>query len=113
MNARLFWGALGVQAVAVAGLFATLVALPLPDDFFEGWGFLVGPLAWLACSLLTARALALPVAFVLFAAIAGGVAGAIVLLVAGHGAAMVVALLVFGASCGGYDRAAERPATTK
>jgi hypothetical protein len=113
VSARLFWKALGVQAGAVAVLFGTLVALPLDESFFEDWGPLVGPVAWLACSLLTARLLALPMTFVLFAAVAGGVAGAIVLLAASHLAGMIVALLVFGASCAGYDPAAEQPATTE
>jgi hypothetical protein len=112
VSARLFWKSLGVQAAAVAVLFAVL-ALPLDESFFEDWGFLVGPAAWLGCSLLTARVLALPVAFVLFAALAAGVAGALVLLAAGHLAGMIVALLVFGASCAGYDPAADRPATSE
>jgi hypothetical protein len=111
VDSALFWKALGVQAAAVAVLFGVLVALPLPDDFFEDVGFVVGPLAWIACSVVTARVLHLPLAFALFAALAGGVAGAIVLVVAGHLPGMVAALLVFGASCAGYDPAAEEAAT--
>jgi hypothetical protein len=110
VNARLFWKALGVQAAAVAALFAILVALPLGDDFFDDWGFVVGPIAWFACSLVTARVLSLPLAFVLFSALAGGVAGTIVLVVANHWAGMVAGLLVFAASCGSYDQAAEKTA---
>ena len=110
MNVRLFWKSLGVQAAAVTILFGILVALPLGDDFFDDWGFAVGPIAWLGCSLLTARLLTLPLAYVLFSALAGGVAGTIVLLVAGHWAGMAAALLVFAASCGSYDPAAEHAA---
>jgi hypothetical protein len=110
VNARLFWQSLGVQAAAVGVLFGILVALPLGDDFFDDWGFAVGPIAWLACSLLTARLLTLPLAYVLFSAVAGGVAGTIVLLVANHWAGMAAALLVFAASCGSYDPAAEHAA---
>ncbi|MCA1843722.1 MAG: hypothetical protein LC792_11175, partial [Actinobacteria bacterium] len=65
--------------------------------------WLVGPLAWVACALVTARVLSLPLGFVLFSALAGGVAGAIVFLVANHLAGMVASLLVFAASCGSYD----------
>lgn len=111
MNVRLFWRSLVVQGIVLAIPFVVL-ALTLDESFFEDWGFLVGPAAWLACSLLTARLLALPVVFVLFAAVAAGVAGALVLLAAGHLAGMIVALLVFGASCAGYDPAADRPATS-
>jgi hypothetical protein len=108
VNSRLFWRSLAVQAVLVAVLFAVL-ALLLPEDFFDDWGFLVGPLAWIACSLLTARILPLPVSFVLFAALAGGVAATIVLLVANHWAGLIAGLLVFAASCGSYDAEAGKP----
>jgi hypothetical protein len=102
VNARIFWKALVVQAVVVAIPFAAL-GLALDEDFFEDWGWLVGPLVWLACSLVTARILDIPRAYVLFSAVAGGVAGLIVMLVATHWAGMVAALLVFAASCGSYD----------
>jgi hypothetical protein len=110
VNARLFWLSLGVQLAAVAVLSGVLIALPLSDDFFDDWGFLVGPIAWLVCSLVTARVLSLPVGYVLFAALAGGVAGTIVLLVASHWPGVGVALLVFGASCASYDPNAEADA---
>lgn len=102
MRAKLFWSSLAVQAVAVAVLFAAL--LPLGRDFFESWGFVVGPIAWLACSYVTAKVLKLPVSLAVFSAVAGGVAGGIAMAVASnHTAGMIAALLVFGASCGGYD----------
>jgi hypothetical protein len=103
MNARLFWKALAVQSAAVLVLFAILVALPLGDDFFEDYGFALGPVAWIACSFVTARVLDMPLAYVLFSAAAGGVAGLLVFLVAGHWAGMAIGLLVFAASCGSYD----------
>lgn len=114
MNARLFWKALVVQAVLVGGLFGILVALPLPEDFFKDVGFVTGPLAWIVCSIGTGRVLKLPLGFVAFAALAGGVAGLIVLLAASHYAGMVAALLVFSASCGSYEPEADElsPATT-
>ena len=103
MDSRLFWKSLAVQALFVGVLFAILVALPLGDDFFEDYGWATGPAAWFGCSLLTARVLDIPVGYVLFSAIAAGVCGAIVLLVATHWAGMVVALLVFAASKVTYD----------
>ena len=102
MDQRLFWRSLAVQAVSVGLLFLVL-ALALDEDFFEDYGWIVGPVAWAACSLLTARILALPPGLVLFAALAGGVAGFLVGLVAGHVPGLAVSLLVFAASCGGYD----------
>jgi hypothetical protein len=103
VNTRLFWLALVVQALAVAALSGLLVALPLPDDFFEDWGFLTGPAAWAASALVTARVLSLPPGYVLFAALAGGVAGALVFLATSHWPGVAAGLLVFAASCGSYE----------
>ena len=103
MNQALFWRSLAVQTVVVGGLFLLLLALPLGDDFFEDYGAVIGPLAWILCSIVTARLLSLPAGLALFAALAGGVAGGLVGLVAGHAPGLGVALLVFAAACGGYD----------
>ena len=109
MDSRTFWKALVAQGLAVAALAAVLAVL-LSDDFFEDYGWISGPLAWLGCSLLTARLLALPISIALFSAAAGGIAGAIVFLVASHWPGVVAGLLVFAASCASYDAGAE-PAT--
>ena len=103
MDPRLFWKSLLVQAALVAVLFAILVALPLGEDFFEDYGWITGPVAWLGCSVLTARVLRMPVGYVVFSAIAGGVCGAIVFLITSHLPGMVVGLLVFAASNATYD----------
>jgi hypothetical protein len=102
VNARLFWKSLVVQAVVVAIPFGALGAA-LSEDFFKDWGWLVGPAVWLASSLITARILDLPRSYVLFSAVAGGVAGAIVFIATSHFPGMVAALLVFAAACGSYE----------
>jgi hypothetical protein len=102
LNARLFWKALVAQAIAVAIPFAIL-GVALSHDFFEDWGWLVGPIVWLACSVVTGRILSLPRLYVLFAAVAGGVAGLLVMLATSHTAGLIAALLVFSASIGSYD----------
>jgi hypothetical protein len=103
VNKALFWRALAVQAIAIAVLSGILIALPLSHSFFEDYGVIVGPLAWAACSAITARVLSIPLAFALFAAVAGGVAGGLVSLVTSHWAGVAAGLLVFAASCSGYD----------
>jgi hypothetical protein len=109
VNIRLFWKSLLVQALVLAVPFVVL-ALTLDESFFEDWGWVAGPLVWLACAAVTARILSLPAGYVMFSAVAGGVAGAIVFLVASHSAGMVAGLLVFAASCGSYDPEAEAEA---
>ena len=60
------------------------------------------PNAW-ACSAVTGRILSFPLAYVLFSAVAGGVAGLIVMLATSHTPGLIAALLVFAASRGSYD----------
>ena len=110
MNTRLFWRAAGVQLLLVAVVFGVLLALPLGDDFFEDYGLIVGPVAWILCSLGTGRILSLPLDLTLFAAAAGGVAGTLVGIVAEHVFGLIVAIAVFAASCAGYDAVRDAPA---
>lgn len=97
MDSRLFWKAAALQVALVGVLFA-LLAVALSEDFFDDWGLLVGPLAWLACSLVTGRVLGIGVQFALFAAIAGGVAAAVVDFAGPHWLAIVAGIGVFAAS---------------
>jgi len=106
MDQRLFWRAALTQAIAVAVLFGILVALPLPEDFFEDYGIVAGPLAWILCAVIAALILKLPWQLALFAAAAGGVAGVLVDIAgAKHYIALPIAVAVFGACCGGYETA--------
>ena len=107
MDSSLFVRAAVVQALLVGALFAVLIALPLDHDFFEDYGWITGPVAWLACAAASARILGLPRELALFAAIAGGVAGALVGLTLDHTAGLVVAVGVFAASCAGYQDEAD------
>jgi hypothetical protein len=106
MDKRLFWRAAITQAVAVAIVAGVLIALPLGDDFFEDYGIVAGPLAWLGCAVVTALILKLPWTLALFAAVAGGVAGFLVDAAgADHWIALPIAVAVFAACCGGYETA--------
>jgi len=107
MDSSLFARAALVQALLVGALFAVLLALPLGDDFFEDYGWITGPVAWVGCAAVAARILSLPAALAVFAAVAGGVAGAIVGLAVDHTLGLVVAIAVFAASCAGYAEDAD------
>lgn len=108
LNSRLFWRALAAQALLAGSVFAILVLLPLPEDFFEDYGFVAGPLAWLASAYVVSRfALPIPLSLGMFSALAGLVAGTLVMIATSHTPGGVAALLVFAASCAGYDEHAE------
>ncbi len=110
MNVGLFWKSLALQAILVAVPFA-LLAVTLEKSFFEDYGWAVGPAVWLGCSVVAARVLDIPASYVVFSAVAGGVAGLLVMLATSHIAGVAVALLVFAASCGSWDPDALEEAT--
>ena len=112
MDSNRFWRAFAVQGAQIGVLFVAL-ALALDDDFFEDYGFVVGPLIWIGCSLVTGRVLRLPVSYTLFCALAGAVAGIVVELAGPHWAAAIAGVAVFAASASGYDeQLAEGQAST-
>ena len=89
----------------MALLFAALVALPLGEDFFEDYGWISGPVAWVLCSAGTAavlslrRALSLP---------SRAEPLAIVGVALDHTAGLIVAIAVFAAACAGYSPGGNR-----
>jgi hypothetical protein len=89
----------GLQLLAVGVLFAVL-ALSLPHSFFEDWGILVGPAAWIACAALTARILRLPIGRMVLVAAGAGALGAAAGLGIGHDAGIVVAIGLFALLAG-------------
>jgi hypothetical protein len=105
VNRELFWRVVPVQGGVLALLFGAALAAPLSRDTVADYWPLAATVAWFGCAALTARVLRLPMALVLFAALAGCVAGALVEVVLGRvlpavgaAAGLVVALLVFSAS---------------
>ena len=51
IDVSLLWRSALVQLIAVGVLFAILAIL-LPKSFFEDWGWITGPVAWMACAAL-------------------------------------------------------------
>ena len=99
MNGSVFWRALLIQAGAVIALSLVLIALPLPESFFRDYGFLAGPGAWALCAVVTARVVALPVLWVLGAALAAGLVGTLLSLLGGHWPGVVGGVLAFALGC--------------
>jgi hypothetical protein len=102
MDTSLFWKVVLVQAGAVA-LVSVALALALPHDFFEDWGWVAGPGAWLACSLLTARVLGLGLPLTLAGAAVAGVVSLVAVLAGVHWLGAALAVLVFAAWCARTD----------
>ena len=108
MNTHLLPRAAGLQLLLVGVLFAVL-ALALPHSFFEDHGAVVGPLAWIGCSLATGRILKLSLARTALAALAGGLtAGAVGALVE-HVISLPVAIAVFALVCAAEPKRTRPP----
>ena len=99
MNGSIAWRAAVVQLLAVAAL-SLLLVLTLPDSFFDDWGWISGPLAWLACAVLTARVLRLDRESVMLGAILAGIPSAIAVLAGVHWLGVAIAIAAFAAWCG-------------
>ena len=99
MVVSVLWRAALVQALAVATLFALLLALPLPRELFREQGAVIGPASWLVCSLVTARVLRLGAARAVVAAVVSGLAAVAAGVAVGHLAGIVVGVLVFALAC--------------
>jgi hypothetical protein len=99
MNGSIVWRAAGLQVAAVAAL-SLLLAVTLPHSFFEDWGWLAGPGAWLLCAAVTASVLKLDRESVLLGAILAGIPSAIAVVAGVHWLGVAIAVVLFGAWCG-------------
>ena len=91
------------QAAAVA-VVAVALAAALPRSFFEDWGWLAGPVAWLACAALTARVVRLPVGPVLTGAALAGIPSLVAVLAGVHWLGVVLGIPLFALWCGRLAR---------
>ena len=103
MNTALLPRAAGIQLLLVGVLFAVL-ALTVPRGFFEDHGAVVGPLAWVGCSLATGLILRLRLARIALAALAGGLVAGAVGAVVEHVVSLPVAIAVFALVCAAEPR---------
>ncbi|MFM8519479.1 MAG: hypothetical protein ACKOB2_03590 [Solirubrobacterales bacterium] len=87
-----------VQLLLVA-VVSVILALLLPHSFFEDWGWLSGPVAWLACAWGTSRILSLPTLRTLIGAILVGIPSILFVVLGLHWLGALVAAVLFGAWC--------------
>ena len=96
-----------VQLAGVAVL-SILLGLTLSHSFFEDWGWVAGPGAWIICSLITAAVLRLPLGQTLLGAMLAGLVSLLAVLVGLHWLGALVAIGLFALWCG---RLEARPGT--
>jgi hypothetical protein len=107
VDSEILWRVALVQVVAVA-VVSLLLGLALPHSFFEDWGWLTGPLAWMLCALLTARVVGLPDAPVLVRAALSGIPSLLFVLLGLHWLGAAVAVAIFALWCATLPRPAGR-----
>jgi hypothetical protein len=103
MDTSMLWRSALVQLVAVGVIFAVLAIL-LPHGFFDSWGWLTGPAAWMLCAALTARVLDLPLGSTLLGALLAGIPDAICVVVGLHELGGVIAIVLFALWCARLPR---------
>jgi hypothetical protein len=109
MDRSVLWRAAAVQAVSVAVLSVAL-ALLLPHSFFEDWGWIAGPAAWMACAAITATVVRLPLARVLVGAVLAGLPSVLAVVVGVHWLGAAIAIGLFALWCARLAREPELPA---
>jgi hypothetical protein len=111
MNRSVLWRAAALQVAAVAALSIAL-ALALPKSFFDDWGWIVGPGAWIVCAALTARLLRLPRLPTLLGAAVAGLISVPAVLLDLHWLGVVIAVGLFAIWCARLSDRTRVPAWT-
>jgi len=107
MNRAILWKSALVQLLAVAAV-STVLGLLLPTSFFESWGWVSGPVAWIACAAFTATVLKLDLPRTMFGAALAGLPSIIFVVIGVHWLGALFAAVLFAIWCA--TRAGERPA---
>jgi hypothetical protein len=98
MDIRTGIKALLVQLVLV-GVLAVILAIALPRSFFEDWGWLSGPVAWLGCAAATARIVGLPITGTMVGAVLVGLPALIAVVLGIHWLGTLIAVVLFALWC--------------
>ena len=98
MSLRTFARAASIQLLAVL-LLAGALGAALPHGFFEDWGWITGPAAWMLCAAFTGWFLRLPLGPTLIGAALAGIPSLLAVLLGLHWAGVLLALGLFAAWC--------------
>jgi hypothetical protein len=98
MDTTVLWRSAALQLAAVA-ILSIVLAILLPHSFFDTWGWVTGPLAWMLCAAFTARVLDLPLGATLFGAVLAGLPSIVAVLIGAHWAGAIVAVALFALWC--------------
>src|SRR6476469_9036929 len=98
MDRSVLWRAAAAQGLTVAAV-SLILAVALPRSFFDDWGWLSGPAAWLGCAALTAWALRLSVRGVILGAALAGIPSALAVIAGVHWLGVAIAVAAFAAWC--------------
>ena len=94
---------IGIRVAVLQGASVAIVsialAIALPRSFFEDWGWVAGPSAWILCALFTASALALPRGRALLGAVLAGLPSLIAVAIGVHWLGAVLAIALFALWC--------------
>jgi hypothetical protein len=102
MDRGVLWRAALLQLLAVA-ILSIALALALPHSFFEDWGWVSGPAAWMLCAALTAHLLHLPLRGTLLGAALAGLPSILAVLAGVHWAGAVLAVALFALWCASFS----------
>ena len=98
MDGAVLWRSALLQLLAVA-LLSIALAVALPHSFFEDWGWVSGPVAWILCAALTAHVLRLPLPATLLGAALAGLPSILAVVAGVHWAGAVLAVALFAVWC--------------
>jgi hypothetical protein len=94
-----------IAQTVLVGVLSAILAFALGTHFFTHWGWIVGPLAWIACSLATARLLALATRRTLLGAVLAGLPSILAVAIGLHWLGDAIAIVLFALWCGWTARA--------
>lgn len=98
MHVPTFWRAALLQLAAVA-LLSLALGLALSEGFFEDWGWIAGPAAWMLCAAFTARVLRLPLGAALLGAALAGLPSLLAVVLDLHWLGPLLAVPLFALWC--------------